>query len=181
MKKNKKALLIIIGIVALFFPVRITLRDGGTVVYNALTYKVIIWNEYNITYEDNYKTGTEVHIFPMNFKSVKYYSEVAKGEMERNFGVAKIIEEKNTCIGKEEIFYQDDNKEYFFTCPKSQYITVVFKDETTMPLMDAIAQNKVTLSDLNASAIYYEERDRFQEGSKEELDNFNNEYLNGVE
>jgi hypothetical protein len=181
MSKKKKLTILLIAIVALIFPIRMTLRDGGTVVYNALTYKVIVWHELNLTYEDDYKTGVDFYIFPMNFKSVKYYSEIDKGEVERNFGVAKIVEEDTMCTGEEDIFYQDDNKTYYFQCQRSQYINVVFKDETTLKLKDAFAQGKISISDLNASAIDYEVRDSFEEGSQTELDNINNEYMPDIE
>lgn len=177
MSKKKKLTLLIIGIIALIFPIRMTLRDGGTVVYNALTYKIIVWHEHNLTYEDDYKTGVDFYIFPMNFRSVKYYSEIDKGEVERNYGVARIIEEDNICTGPEEVFHTTDSQTYYFKCQRSQYITVIMKDETKLSLTDAFAQGKVTIADLNESAIDYEVRDTYEEGSKEEVDNFNDQYF----
>ena len=51
------------------------------------------------------------------------------------------------------------------------------KDETKLSLTDAFAQGKVTIADLNESAIDYEVRDTYEEGSKEEVDNFNDQYF----
>ena len=180
MSKKKKITMLLIAIVALIFPIRMTLRDGGTVVYNALTYKVIVWHEHNLTYENDYKTGVDFYIFPMNFRSVKYYSEVDKGEVERNFGVAKIVEESNHCTGDEEVFYTTDNKTYYFKCQRSQYITVIFIQETKLNLWDALSEGMVTIDDLNASAIDYEVKDTYEDGSKDELVNFNDQYMPNI-
>lgn len=177
MSKKKKLSLILIAIIVLIFPIRMTLKDGGTVVYNALIYKIIVWHEHNLTYEGDYKTGVDFYIFPMNFRSVKYYSEIDKGEVQRNYGVAKIVEEDNICTGPEEVFYTTDNKSYYFKCQRSQYITVIMKDETKINLIDAFTQGKVTIADLNESAIDYEVKDTYEEGSKDEMDNFVNEYI----
>lgn len=74
----KIKLLIIVTItilVILLFPIRTIYKDGGTKVYSAILYKVIVWNEVNDNYESGYKTGTEFHFFPNNFKSIDYYRD----------------------------------------------------------------------------------------------------------
>lgn len=69
MKKKILILVIIFAVLAvLFVPVPTgAYEDGGTTVYQALTYKIINWNR--ITGNDIYK-ATSVYFFPDNFKSV---------------------------------------------------------------------------------------------------------------
>lgn len=169
-KRNKLILLIIAIIIILLIPIKVTLDDGGTIVYNSLTYKVIIWHEEDITYESGFKTGKEVHIFPNNFKTVKYYSELASGERERNFGVIRIIDNNEKCTTEEkELFYKNETYEYYFECPKSTNITVVFNDKTTMLLPDALAKKLMKPEELSYHGIRYQKVDiSIEDGKKEE-------------
>ena len=155
-KKTKIILIVIAVIVILLIPIKTTLDDGGTVVYNSLTYKIIDWHEENITYDSGYKTGRDVHLFPNNFKTVKYYSDIDAGERERNFGVARVID--GECISEtKEKFYTKEEIEYYFPCEKSENVIVVFNDKTTMRLPYALSEEKVTLDDLLMSGIRFEE------------------------
>jgi len=66
MKKKCKILLIILFIICLI-PIPTFYKDGGTVEYSAILYKIIDWNQLEG------KQGTELHIFPTNFHSLDYY------------------------------------------------------------------------------------------------------------
>ena len=160
-KKLKITLIIIAILIILVIPIKSTKDDGGTVVYNSLTYKIIDWHEENITYEDGYKTGRDVYFFPKNFKSVAYYSELDAGERERNFGVARIVDNSEECaIGAEkEMFYKEDNIEYYFPCEKSMFVEVIFNDKSTMLLQDALIGGHIKITDLRIYLIDYEEID----------------------
>ena len=160
-KKLKIALIVIVILLVLVIPIKSTKDDGGTVVYNSLTYKIIDWHEENITYEEGYKTGRDVYFFPKNFKSVEYYSDQDAGERERNFGIARVIDKSEKCaIGAEkEMFYKIDNLEYYFPCNKSMFIEVIFNDGSTMVLPDALLSEKMKISDLRIYGIEYEEVD----------------------
>ena len=58
MNKKLKILLIVLAvIIILVIPIKSTKDDGGTVVYNSLTYKIINWHEENITYVEGYKAA----------------------------------------------------------------------------------------------------------------------------
>lgn len=157
-KKTKIILIVIAVLIILVIPIKATLDDGGTVVYNALTYKIIDWHEENIAYQDGYKTGRDVYFFPANFKTVKYYSDIAAGEMERNFGVARVIDGECTSEEKE-LFYSKDDIDYYFPCTKSENITVVFNDKSTMRLPNAIHEGLIELPDLLLNGIRYEEKE----------------------
>ncbi len=70
MKKHIK-LIIALALVALilFVPIPVSMaRDGGTRVYAALTYKVVVWNR--ILDEDGVYRKTSVYLFPDNFKTI---------------------------------------------------------------------------------------------------------------
>ena len=168
-KKNKIILIIIAIIIVLIIPIKTTLDDGGTVVYNALTYKVINWHEENITYIEGYKTGRDVHFFPNNFKSVQYYSDLDSAERERNFGVANVIDNGEECSSEEkELFYTKDAFEYYFECHKSQNITVVFNDKSTMSLSEAINKELFNPDELGIYDIQYERVDTSLNNDSEE-------------
>lgn len=67
---------IIIVLVILLFPKKVQYNDGGTATYTSLVYKVIIWHKSIITEtRHDFKTGTEVHFFPNNFRDDSYYIE----------------------------------------------------------------------------------------------------------
>lgn len=157
-KKLKITLIILAVIIILVVPIKSTKDDGGTVVYNSLTYKIIDWHEENITYEDGYKTGRDVYFFPKNFKSVEYYSELDAAERERNFDVVRIVDNSEECaVGAEkEMFHKKDNMEYYFPCEKSMYVEVIFNDKSTMLLQDALLGGYVEISRLSAYGIEYE-------------------------
>lgn len=170
-KKVKIALIVLAVLIILVVPIKSTKDDGGTVVYNSLTYKIIDWHEENITYESGYKTGRDVYFFPKNFKSVAYYSDQDAGERERNFGIARIVDNSEECpIGAEkEMFYKEENMEYYFPCEKSLYIEVIFNDGSTMLLQDALLGQHMKPNLLGSYNIDYEEIDTKAE---EEMNNF---------
>ena len=59
----------------LLVPKKEMLRDGGTVIYSAILYKIVKWNELDILEEDGTTTerrhDTEVCIFPTNYYNCK--------------------------------------------------------------------------------------------------------------
>ena len=63
------AIIIIAALLILFLPIPSgTYRDGGTKVYGALTYKIVVWNRF-VT-ETNVYQKTSVFFFPDNFKTL---------------------------------------------------------------------------------------------------------------
>ena len=73
---KKGLLIILVIIIILVIPVKIQYKDGGTVEYKSLTYKIIKWHRLSEFYQDGYKTGTDIYFFPDNFKSIDYYADV---------------------------------------------------------------------------------------------------------
>lgn len=73
----KKMIIVLIFIlIILLFPIKLQYKDGGTTEYKSLTYRIIKWHRLDDYYENGYKTGTEVHFFPNNFKPIDYFIEV---------------------------------------------------------------------------------------------------------
>ena len=58
----------------LFIPIKVQYRDGGTVDYRALTYRVINWK--NLKEDGTYYQANDVIFFPNNFHSIEYYEPV---------------------------------------------------------------------------------------------------------
>ena len=71
MKKRWWILIIVVFVISLFVPIKRVYRDGGTVEYSTVLYKVIKWNR--IRRNEENKTGTEIYWFPRNLHSLEYY------------------------------------------------------------------------------------------------------------
>ena len=67
MKKKYKILLIIF--IICLIPIPNFYKDGGTITYSAILYKIIDWNQIDG------KQGTEFHIFPTNLHRLDYYDK----------------------------------------------------------------------------------------------------------
>ena len=69
--RKKKIVIIsaIVCVVLLLVPIPLQVKDGGTMTYNAVLYRIVVWNKIDDTKPDGYKTGTEIHFFPQNFKN----------------------------------------------------------------------------------------------------------------
>lgn len=86
---------IIIGIcivlaIVLLTPIPIQLKDGGTKVYTALTYKIVKWNhlyDNGEVYDD-----TEIYLFPLNFKTT---NELWERKMDM---LPNVISESNSIL-----------------------------------------------------------------------------------
>ncbi len=76
MKKKRIIFIVIIILIILIIPIKFKYEDGGTIEYKSLTYKIIKWHKLDNYYDSGYKTGTEMHLFPNNFKPIGYYEEV---------------------------------------------------------------------------------------------------------
>ena len=86
--KNRKKIIVAILMLSFFclIPVRSPLNDGGTVIYSAVLYKIIVWHQINLNArvftnsngkqidnnEPEFLTGTYFYIFPMNFGDKEY-------------------------------------------------------------------------------------------------------------
>ena len=84
MKKKAIAIMIII-VFLLFLPIPTgQMKDGGTRVYSALTYKVVIWQRFVDTTEEDAGEGlvkyqhTSVYWLPDNFKTIDELWEIER-------------------------------------------------------------------------------------------------------
>ena len=87
-KKIIIALIIVTVLAVLVVPFKTQFKEGGTTMYTALAYRVIVWRA--LMNEGERKTGTEFHFFPNNFHDYEYYFERSsptwKGSFERMNG-----------------------------------------------------------------------------------------------
>lgn len=70
MERKTKRMILILLLVLLLVPYPFRAHDGGTVVYQAILYRVIVWHRYDDTKPGGFKTGTEFYIFPTNFREI---------------------------------------------------------------------------------------------------------------
>ncbi len=62
------------------------------------------------------------------------------------------------CAEALEGFYEDDDYLYYYSCIKSDYIVVRYKDGHEEPVKDALKNGKITIKDLDKYGIsYYKE------------------------
>lgn len=86
LKRSKIILIlaIVLVMVLFLFPIKLTYKDGGTTTYNAVLYKVIIWNILDQNEPGGYRRGSEIHLFPNNFHDLEYYEEITFPDQERD-------------------------------------------------------------------------------------------------
>ena len=61
----------------------------------------------------------------------------------------------NFIVDEEELFYQDDTYWYYFPEQISEYVTVAYTDGRTEPLIDALENGHVQVTDLDTYGIQY--------------------------
>lgn len=75
--------------------------------------------------------------------------------------IDKMEENKNlVCAEALESFYEDDNYTYYYTCVKSNYVIVKYKNGTEQTVKEALKKKKITIEDVINSGIkiYKEEK-----------------------
>lgn len=75
MKRKRNIIIaVIIALFVLFTPIVQRYKDGGTVTFTSLTYKIISWNQLPTYDGSENKTGIEFYMFPNNFFNLRYYA-----------------------------------------------------------------------------------------------------------
>ena len=82
MKKKVIIICILVVLVILLFPIKLQYKDGGTIEYKAILYKVIKWHRIDNNYDSGYYEGTEIHLFPTNFHDLGYYVSPKPSKLE---------------------------------------------------------------------------------------------------
>lgn len=77
MKKKLIIITIAVVLVILLFPIPQTYNDGGTVVYQAILYRVVHWHKLNSDYaannnEPEFLEGIDFDFYPNNFGEIVY-------------------------------------------------------------------------------------------------------------
>lgn len=63
--------------------------------------------------------------------------------------------EKLICAEAEEMFYEDENNEYYFNVIKSHYIMVTYNNGNSEDIVSALNAGRITISDLDEFGIEY--------------------------
>ena len=81
---KKRIGIIFIIFILLIFPIKNTYKDGGTVTYTSLTYKIICWkipinieiiNSNDEHINRKFFETTKLYLFPFNFMKMNWYKE----------------------------------------------------------------------------------------------------------
>lgn len=112
--KKKKRIILISGIVivlglGLFLPKITKYKDGGSVEYKALIYKITKYNSLDNHYKSGYKTGLEIEIL-----GYKVYQNIEKPDIENyNETMERIVKIDG------ELYYEVKNQ-FYFSCEASE-------------------------------------------------------------
>lgn len=125
--KKKKIIIwsIVLAFLILFFPVRIKYKDGGTIEYKSLTYKVKKYHTINNYYKLGYMTGTEIEILGNTI-----YKNIANPDVENyNETMERIIKING------ELYYEV--KHHFnFLCEESKNKITSVVNLSQIPIKD---------------------------------------------
>lgn len=70
--KSKALKALIIAFIIAILPMRLTANDGGSNVYQAMLYRITFIHRFDDMEPSGYKTGTNVHLFPVYFLNEPY-------------------------------------------------------------------------------------------------------------
>lgn len=158
-KKIIKYIVIFLFLLVLFFPIKLQYKDGGTIEYKSLTYKIIKWHR--IKNYGRYKTGTDFILFPNNFKPLDYYDQDIEPPM---FGA--LTKENN----QKYIMCNQATYHWSKTIGKEkQYIIV----DTTDPI-EFTYEDKFTIK--NTEKIYLDNQINIKEITIKNLNDLENNY-----
>ncbi len=80
-------------------------------------------------------------------------------------------EEQLDCSDAIEIFYEDETAEYYFSCIKSHYVTVMDNTGRTVDIVTALNEGLATIADLDYYGIEYFTQPKDGNGAVEQPDN----------
>ena len=72
--KKKLIIIIVVILLILFVPIRFKHKDGGSVEYRSLTYRIFKWKILNS--DGSYYESKNVYFFPNNFHEFEYYEPI---------------------------------------------------------------------------------------------------------
>jgi len=130
------------------FTIKIISNKGDKVTYWGLGYKVIRYP--SVTPSEPYK----------NNLGVKYGSWFMKYELNNNLEIKEIVDTTKdikdfSCAEMLEEFYKDSNYTYYYSCIKSSYVLVKFKDGSQMTVSKALNKGYISINDLDEYKIDY--------------------------
>lgn len=134
------------------FTIKIVSEDDKKITYIGLGYKVIRYVSKSIDEPYKNNRGVKYGSWFMNYKLTDDYivSEIIDRTKEiNNFMCAEALEE----------FYRDDDYIYFYSCIKSSYVVVKFKNGVQMTVSEALKQEYITIKDLDKFDIEYYKED----------------------
>jgi len=134
-------LLIIIDLIAIFTINRPLFAIKKDNVYKGIIYDVYDCAEYAIPLIKN----KDEKFSCINFELKTVKNIVDESKEIKDFECREVLEG----------FYQDKTYEYFFSCMKSEYIKVIYSDNSKESVKNALKNNRITITDLDKYNIDY--------------------------
>ena len=67
----------------------------------------------------------------------------------------RAVEEQLSCAEAEELFYEDETTQYYFSVIKSHYIEVTYNNSNSEDIVTALKAGRATIEDLDEFGIEY--------------------------
>lgn len=148
MKKGLKVVLIILGVVLLYliidfiFIINFSKPLLGIKV-NEYKYDSLFYDVYNCPYYSVAQIKRKG--LKLNCSSSLEIEKIIDKTKEKDFVCAEALEE----------FYEDENYKYYYSCIKSKYVIVKYKDGFSETVSEALKNGNITISDLDNYDIKY--------------------------
>ncbi len=141
--KNIKKLFIVASIIILIFlliPIRYVLKDGGTIVYQSLLYKITNYHRLDGMYESGYVVGIQI-----DFLGFTIYKNIKKDDTIINHKYTINTSKTKNCNGQPELYYKMLDKDIYTYCLDS---IIIDNGNEQIELKDYLEKNSNALEEI---------------------------------
>lgn len=141
MSKRKLIIGIIICIfIVILFPIRLPLKDGGTIIYKSLIYKITKYHRLDDDYKNGYLEGTEIKFLGMTiYKNIKKPNKTIV-----DYAYMIDVFKTRNCNEQPKLYYEMNGKNIYTYCLDS----IIIDNGDKLELKDYINQNDQKLEEI---------------------------------
>ncbi len=141
--KTKKLFIIasIIILILLLVPIRYVLKDGGTIVYQSLIYKITNYHSLDDRYESGYLEGTEFRFLGFTiYKNIKKPDDII---VDYKYTIEAI--KTQNCTGETKLYYKMSDRDIYTYCLDA---IIIDTGSERIELKDYIEENNNVLEEI---------------------------------
>lgn len=135
---KRKIIIIICLLIVILFPVRVPLKDGGTIIYKSLIYKITNYHRLDDAYEHGYLEGIEIQVL-----GIPIYKNINKTIIDYTYTI-DVFKTRN-CNEQPKLYYEMNDKNIYTYCLDS--ITIDTGDDK-VELSEYINQNNNAIEEI---------------------------------